>query len=187
MFIKAEIWTVGRTGEGVAVLLRFPGSARCIPVPIDAAEAQSILLSVAGIEEDPPGWTEMLTSFGKSVGVRPNSVEIFRGASPGTYQALIHFSENAPENPKGFSLKAKAPEALSLAVRSGAAIFIDEVIRREDAITVTLSETDPPFSLQLTRLKAELDKKVAAEEYEEAAGLRDRIKLIEERMRSAEK
>ncbi len=180
MFVKAEIWTVGKTESGMAALLRLPDNSRCVPVSLESFEAQNILLSLSGIQEDPPGWTELMAAFSRAVAVKPESVEILRSEIPRKYRAVVHFrGENTH-----FTLNSRTPEALALAVRTGVPIFLEDSIPEEDSIAVSMAEPEAPFSLQLKRLQAELKRKVAREEYEEAANLRDRIKQIEERMRS---
>ena len=113
MFIKAEIWTVGRTEKGMAALLRLPSSAQCVPVYVEPAEAQAILTSLAGVKEKPPGLPEVLSSFSRAVSVKPESVEILKGGSPGQYRSVIHF---AGENSR-FTLESRTPDALAVADR----------------------------------------------------------------------
>ena len=152
MFIKAEIWTVGRTESGMAALLRLPDSARCVPVSVEPAEAQVILSSLSGVSEKPPAWTELMAAYSRAVSVKPESVEILRGGSLGVYRAVIHFSGNSSR----FSLDARAADALALAVRSGIPIFLEEAIPEEDSIAVSMAEPEMPFATQLSRLKIEL-------------------------------
>jgi bifunctional DNase/RNase len=180
MFIKAEIWTVGRTENGMAALLRLPSSAQCVPVYVEADEAQAILTSLAGVKERPPRLSEVLTSFSRAVSVKPESVEILRGTSPGHYRSVIHFSGNDSR----FTLDSRTPDALAVAVRTGIPIFLEEGISEEDAIGVSMTETEMPFATQLSRLQDELGRRVEEEDYEQAANIRDRILQIEKRMRT---
>lgn len=180
MFIKAEIWTVGRTENGMAALLRLPSSSHCVPVYVQTDEAQAILTSLAGVKEHPPSLAEVLTSFSRAVQVKPESVEILRGNSPGHYRSVIHFSGAESR----FSLDSKTPDALAVAVRTGIPIFLEEGISEEDAIAVSMTETEMPFATQLSRLQDELGRRVEEEDYEQAANLRDRILQIEKRMRT---
>lgn len=183
MFIKAEIWTVGRTENGLAALLRLPTSSRCVPVYIEHDEAYSILASLSGTEEKPPRFPGLFSAFSAAVGIKPESVEILKTGSPGNFRAVIHFAGEATR----FSLDSRAPIALSLAVQCGIPIFLENAIAEEDSIGINLSENEMPFAMQLSRLKNELNKRVDEEDYEQAARLRDRIKVVEERMRSEKK
>ncbi len=180
MFIKAEIWTVGRTENGMAALLRLPSSARCVPVYVEPAEAQAILSSLAGVKEQPPRLPEVLSSFGKAVSVKPESIEVIKSGSPGYYRSIIHFSGNETR----FSLDSRTPDALALALRTGIPIFLEEIISEEDSISVSMAEPEMPFTSQLTRLQEELNHRVSEEDYEQAAQIRDRIHQIEERIKT---
>jgi bifunctional DNase/RNase len=180
MFIKAEIWTVGRTETGMAALLRLPSSAQCVPVYVEANEAQAILTSLAGVKEKPPGLPEVFTSFCRAVSVEPESVEILRGKAPGHYRSVIHFTGEDTR----FTLDSRTPEALAVAVRTGIPIFLEASISEEDSIAVSMTETEMPFATQLSRLQDELGRRVEEEDYEQAANIRDRIHQIEQRMRT---
>jgi len=180
MFIKVEIWTVGRTENGMAALLRLPASARCVPVYVEPAEAQAILTSLAGVKEHPPRLPEVLGAFGKAVSVKPESVEIFKDSSPGLYRSVIHFAGEKTR----FTLDSRTPDALALALRTGVPIFLEDSISEEDSIAVSMTESEMPFATQLSRLQEELGKRVDEEDYEQAARIRDRIQQIEERTRS---
>jgi bifunctional DNase/RNase len=180
MFIKAEIWTVGRTENGMAALLRLPSSSRCVPVYVDSGEAQAILTSLAGVKEQPPRLPEVLNSFSKAVSVKPESIEILKSGSPGQYRSIVHFAGNETR----FSLNTRTPDALALALRAGIPIFLEENISEEDSISVSMAEPEMPFATQLSRLQEELSRRVHEEDYEQAAKIRDRIHQIEERIRS---
>lgn len=180
MFIKAEIWTVGRTEHGMAALLRLPSSTQCVPVYVEPAEAQAILTSLAGVKEQPPRLTEVMTSFSKAVSVKPESVEILKSGSPGHYRSVIHFSGKDTR----FTLDSRTPDALALAVRSGIPIFLEDTISQEDSINVSMAEPEMPFATQRSRLQDELGRRVEEEDYEQAARIRDRIRQIEQRMRT---
>ena len=180
MFIKAEIWTVGRTENGMAALLRLPSSSRCVPVYVEPAEAQALLTSLAGEKEKPPRLPEVLNSFSLAVSVKPESIEILKGGSPGYYRSVIHFSGDDVR----FTLDSRTPDALALAVRSGIPIFMEDSISEEDSINVSMAEPEMPFATQRSRLQDELGRRVEEEDYEQAAMLRDRIRQLEQRMQT---
>ncbi len=180
MFIKAEIWTVGRTGNGMAALLRLPSSSQCVPVYVEPAEAQAILTALGGVKEKPPRLPELVSSFSLAVSVKPESVEILKADSPGYYRSVIHFSGEDTR----FTLDSRTPDALAIALRSGIPIFLENSISEEDSINVNLAEPGMPFATQRSRLQDELGRRVEEEDYEQAAMLRDRIRQIEQRIQT---
>ena len=178
MFVKVDLWTVGRTENGLAALLRLPTSQRCVPVYLDPAEAQAILSSLSGTRLIPPPMSRVLDSFAQAVAVPPESIDIIRASSPGHYRSIIHFRGESTR----FALDARTPDSLALAVGRGIPVFLDETIGEEDGIHVSTAETEMPFATQLARLREALESRVAEEDYEEAARIRDRIQVLEKRM-----
>ena len=49
MLIEAEIWTVARTDQGNAVLVRPIGSDYAVPIFIGQLEAQSIIIGIGNV------------------------------------------------------------------------------------------------------------------------------------------
>lgn len=180
MFIKAEIWTVGKTSNGIAALLRLPGSSRCVPVYIDNIEAQAILSALSGVKESPPRYPELISSLSRALSVNLESVEIFKGGSSGSYRSVIHFAGRDSR----FTLDARTPDALAIALRAGIPIFLDDSIPEDDSIGVSMAEPELPITAQLGRLRTELGLRINEEDYEQAARIRDRINQIEEQMRA---
>jgi len=180
MFIKTEIWTVGRTESGMAALLRLPSSARCVPVYVEPTEAQMILTALAGVNERPPRFPEFFSALCSAMAVAPESVEILKDGSKGQYRAVVHFRGDGTR----FSLYSRTPDALAFAVRSGISIFLEDAIPEEDSISVSMAEPEMSFGAQLSRLREELGNRVDEEDYEQAARIRDRIQMIERRMRA---
>ena len=183
MFTKTEIWTVGKTPNGLAVLLRLPDSSRCVPVYLENSEAQDVLAAISGIKENIPGIYEAFISFSSASAVQPEAIEILKAKSPGYYRAMVHFKSSGSK----FTLELKTPDAIILGTRAGIPIFIEDSISEEDSINVTMAETDQPFASQLSRLRKELESVVEEENYEEAVKIRDRINQIEKRIQDNKK
>jgi len=82
---------------------------------------------------------------------------------------------------------ARPSDAIALAVRLGASIFVNEDVMDEAAYVPEEKETGEKEFLfksdsgELERLKQELKKAVEKEEYEKAARLRDEIRKLESR------
>ena len=49
MLVEAEIWTIARTDQGNAVLVRPIGSESAVPIFIGQLEAQSILIGLGNV------------------------------------------------------------------------------------------------------------------------------------------
>jgi len=180
MFTEAEIWTIGRTKNGMAVLLRLPLVARCVPIYIEPSEAQILLTSLAGTRESSPRFPEFIIELVRLTSLKPESIEIHPGDKKGIYRTIVNF---VGAN-KRISLDLKTPDALAIAIRSGIPIYLNDVILDADSIGVSMAEPPLSFASQITHLQAELSRRVEAEDYEQAAKIRDRIQQIEKRSRN---
>jgi len=176
MFTEAEIWTIGRTKNGMAALLRLPLSARYVPIYVDPFEAQVLLASLTSAGEHPPRFPEFIIELCRLTSLAPKSIEIHRGSKRRVYRAIVNFIGAG----KRFSLDLKTPDALTIAIRAGIPIYLDDAISDTDSIGVSVTEMDLSPASQIPRLQAELSRRVEAEDYEQAAKIRDKIQQMEE-------
>ncbi|MCG8453465.1 MAG: bifunctional nuclease family protein [Spirochaetales bacterium] len=182
MFTKVEIWTVGRTEKGLAVLLRIPGSKRCIPVPVEQDDAKPIFAALSGSLPSPPRSSQILKSFSHAVGAPAESIELMSMEASQELRAIIHFSGGNER----FSLDAHPADAMVLALLSELPLFLDDAAVESRQVEVDLPEEEIPLQARLTRLRRERDQYAEAEEYEEAARIRDRIIELEKNMSVSE-
>jgi len=180
MFTEAEIWTIGRTKNGMAALLRLPLSARCVPIYVEPSEAQVLLASLANARERPPRFPEFILELCRLTSLVPESVEIHRGNEKGVYRSIVNFVGAD----KRISLDSKTPDALAIAIRASIPIYLDEAISDTDSIGISVTEPNLSFASQITRLQAELSRRVEAEDYEQAAKIRDQIQQMEKKSKN---
>lgn len=174
MFIKAEIWTVARTSQGTAVLLRFsPPSGRCVPVYVSSAEAQAVLSGMGDGDNDPSLAQDLLVELAGALNVVVDAVEIYSREDQQGYRGRIILSGSTNK----FTLEGRPADALAIAVRTGADIFLADAVI-DDAIQVNLTEENLPDEIEIRRLREKLRRCVAEEEYEKAAVIRDRLSDI---------
>ena len=164
----------------MAVLLRLPLSARCVPIYVAPSEAQILLACLANVRERPPRFPEFVIGLCRLTSLMPDSVEIHRSNKGGGYRSIVNFTGTE----RRISLDLKTPDALAIAIRAGIPIYLDDAISDTDSIGLSVTESDLPFASQITRLQAELNRRVEAEDYEEAAKIRDRIQQMEERSKN---
>lgn len=183
MFTKVEIWNIGRTENGIAILLRVPVSAQCVPIYVEPHEAREILAALSCTREKPQSYTEFFAAFTAAVSAAPESMEIIKSNIPRQYCAIIHFVGKDTQ----FSLESQTSPALALAARLNIPIFIEETILEEDGAGMIISNSKTSSSAQMAHLREELALRVREEDYEKAADIRDRIKQIEDQMRLKKK
>lgn len=185
-FVEAEIWTVARTDKGNAVLVKPLGSERAVPIFIGQLEAQSILIGLGNVPMPRPLTHDLVIQMLEKLGVTVERVEI-TDLRDGTFYGRILMKQGI----KKLSIDSRPSDALGLAARLHCPVFIAESVVEEAGIAVNMIQTEDdqtvsPFSEgedesdsqpenEKDRLLTELQQAVEAENYEEAARLRDRI------------
>jgi bifunctional DNase/RNase len=181
MLVPAEVWTIAKTEQGHAVLVKPKGSEIAVPIFIGQAEAQSILIGLGGVEVQRPLTHDLLISSLKHVNVTVKRVEI-TDLSEGIFYGRLVVINGGNE----VIIDARPSDCIAVAVRVKCSIFIDESVVDEAGIPMSFiangnKETlsDAPLESELVKLKRELDVAVEEENYEKAAILRDKINELE--------
>ncbi|MCA1754625.1 MAG: bifunctional nuclease family protein [Spirochaeta sp.] len=183
-FLEAEIWTVARTDKGNAVLVKPLGSEQAVPIFIGQLEAQSILIGLGNVPMPRPLTHDLVIQMLEKFGVTMERVEI-TDLRDGTFYGRILMKQGI----KKISIDSRPSDALGLAARLHCPVFIAESVVEEAGIAVNMIQTEDdqtvsPFGesedeiesdTEKERLLTELQQAVEAENYEEAARLRDKI------------
>jgi len=183
-FLEAEIWTVARTDKGNAVLVKPLGSEQAVPIFIGQLEAQSILIGLGNVPMPRPLTHDLVIQMLEKFGVTMERVEI-TDLRDGTFYGRILMKQGI----KKISIDSRPSDALGLAARLHCPVFIAESVVEEAGIAVNMIQTEDdqavsPFGesedeaesdTEKDRLLTELQQAVEAENYEEAARLRDKI------------
>lgn len=222
--VRAEIWTIARTDQGNAVLIRPIGSEIAVPIFIGQLETQSILIGFGDVTIPRPLTHDLMISLIKRLGAELLRIEI-TDLKEGTFYARLVLQSTLIDESE-FTLDCRPSDALALAVRLKCPVYISEQVVQEAGVSVNLivdaatAEQDlqdftdeqgenalsqrpseaiedefakdgMPLSTpqsaqtqskeaQRRALKAELERAVAAEEYERAAKLRDLLASLGE-------
>jgi bifunctional DNase/RNase len=104
----------------VIVLKEIDGEA-ILPIWIGAFEANAIAMSLEGIEPPRPMTHDLLSELLKATGAKVEKV-VVSDLSDGTFFASIHLSPAA--GGEGLSVDARPSDAIALALRAKAPIFV---------------------------------------------------------------
>lgn len=178
-----EVTVVGfapaQQAGGFVVFLKDVKSNRCLPIVVGAAEAQAISMILN------PGHIE-----------RPMTHDTFKNildALRGEIKRVIvtrleehtFYADICLHNAAGdvFHLDARPSDAIALALKNGAQIFVAQSVMDAAGIelpenAVEQQEQAPPVTPR-DHLKALLRKALDEENYEEAARLRDKLRALE--------
>jgi uncharacterized protein len=171
------------SGGAYALILKEVNGNRRLPIIIGAFEAQSIALEMEGVKPPRPLTHDLIKNILDALGSDLNEITISE-LRDGTFYAKLNFETQ--------EIDARPSDAIALAVRYGAPIFVSEKVMEEAAF---LPENegeeggDPTKSSkaadgQLTKLEAlrgQLLNAIEREDYERAAQLRDEIRKLEPR------
>jgi bifunctional DNase/RNase len=175
--LEAEIWTIARTEEGNMVLLRPLSDLRVIPIFIGPLESQSITLGLDGVKTERPLTHDLFLTMADHAGLTLIRVEVVDMKGDVFYSRLCFrgggYTGDAP-----LFLDARPSDALALAVRRRCPLYVTGDLLEKAGTSMEKimgGKIGSPKSL----LEQELDEAVAAEDYERAARLRDKLNLLE--------
>lgn len=195
--LEAEIWTVARTDQGNAVLLRPLGSDTVVPIFIGQLEAQSILIGFGDVKVKRPLTCDLFLEMVRQIGLILFRVEIHE-IRDNTFLARLLLAGKGFSEAKPMVLDSRPSDAFALAVRRKCPVFVSPRVVEQAGIPADLVIEDvaefakgpehpvmytgerAPLAAKRRRLQTELDKAVAVEEYERAAEIRDLLILLEQ-------
>lgn len=199
--VQADVWTIAQTEQGNVVLVRPKESNVAVPIFIGQLETQSILIGLGRVEMPRPLTHDLVLSVIAALGARLARIEI-SDLRDGTFFARIVLAVASGE----LVLDSRPSDAIAIAVRTKADVYIAESIveevgvpvdmireapqaeRAEDAEEVAMPDStlswptgageDGEPSRERALLEAELAAAIADEDYERAAAIRDRLKAL---------
>jgi bifunctional DNase/RNase len=169
-----------------ALVLAEENGTRRIPIIIGTPEAQSIAIFLEKLHPPRPLTHDLFISFTKLLNIELKEVFIYK------YEEGVFFSDLIfNDGTKDIRIDSRTSDAIALAVRTEANIYITEVIMKEVSIEMenddileemedeSDSKVPTGFSLEnmnLDELQKALDEAIAMENYEKASYIRDLIK-----------
>ncbi|HUN67047.1 MAG TPA: bifunctional nuclease family protein [Bacteroidota bacterium] len=168
------------SGGAYALILKEVSGSRRLPIIIGAFEAQSIALEMEGIKPPRPLTHDLIKNILETLGTELVEITISE-LKDGTFYAKLGFD--------GSEIDARPSDAIALAVRFGAPIYVaDKVMEEASFLPDEETEggaTDAPKVKEsklshLETLRAQLKDAIEHEDYEKAAKLRDEIRKLEQ-------
>ncbi|RPI04567.1 MAG: hypothetical protein EHM64_09490 [Ignavibacteriae bacterium] len=175
------------SGGAYALILKETNGARRLPIIIGAFEAQSIALEMEGIKPPRPLTHDLMKNLIDLLGGELIDVLISE-LKDGTFFARINLDSQ--------EIDSRPSDAIAIAVRYGAPIYVAEKVMSEASFVSEGSEEDKtvphdakpeqdetpgPQLSKLEQLEKRLADAIAKEDYEKAALLRDELKKLQGR------
>ncbi len=172
------------SGGAYALILKEVNGNRRLPIIIGAFEAQSIALEMEGIKPPRPLTHDLMKNLLETLGADLEEILISE-LRDGTFYARLNFDNQ--------EVDARPSDAIALAVRFGAPIYVADTVMKEagfvpdeEGEAAAGDASVPPKTKEnrltkLEALRAQLKEAVEREDYESAAKLRDEIRKFEQR------
>jgi bifunctional DNase/RNase len=167
-----------------ALVLTEENGNRRVPIIIGTPEAQSIAIMLEGLIPPRPLTHDLFITFAKSLNAELRQVNIYK------YEDGVFYSEMVFDTKeKTVCIDARTSDAISLAVRTGAPVFITEEIMKDVCIFTTeenwedIEEDEKQRKISLETMNSEelqitLNDAIINEDYEKASYIRDLINKL---------
>jgi uncharacterized protein len=179
--IRVEILglsTSSSSGGAYALILREADGPRRLPIIIGAFEAQAIALEIEGIQPPRPMTHDLLKNVIDALGFTITEVTITE-LREGTFYARLLMDNGAVDE-----IDSRPSDAIALAVRFGAPVYVAEEVLNEAGFIPEAEEQESsaaadsviaPREQRLQSLQERLEDAIKREDYEDAARLRDEL------------
>ena len=180
--VSCEIWSILKTSHGNALLLKPRNMEVAVPVFIGTLEMQSILIGKEGMKLPRPHTHDLFLNMLSNVNLSIKRVEVYELKDDVFHARLIiSGGEYTSENP--LILESRPSDAFAIAARKKCPIFLTYDIIRETGVPLdffisNLEEEDPVDRHR--SLREQLEQAITEEEYEQAAEIRDLLRLLED-------
>jgi len=165
---------------GFVVFLKAENSNLTLPIFIGAAEAQAIAFVLEKVAPPRPLTHDLLKNLMDNLECRIKRIEIC-DLQDNTFFAKLFLEWNGME----MELDSRPSDAIALAMRFSAPIFVNDEIMESAGMVIKNEESAPPKDANPGKqispaeaLKQKLDKAVSEERYEDAAKFRDELKRL---------
>ncbi|MDX1641652.1 MAG: bifunctional nuclease family protein [Balneolaceae bacterium] len=172
------------SGGAYALILSERDGNRRLPIIIGTFEAQAIALELESIKPPRPMTHDLLKNIVLSFNSDIKQV-IINDLNEGTFFAQLHYEKEG----QNIELDARPSDAIALAIRFGAPIFVNATVLKEAGIVTEESASSEEGGTaesmeggkelsQMEKLQNELQTAIETENYEKAAKIRDQIQKL---------
>jgi len=176
----SEIWSILKTSHGNALLLKPKDKDVAVPIFIGTLEMQSILIGKEGVSLSRPHTHDLFLNMLAHVNLLVKKVEVYELKDDVFHARLIITGgEYTKENP--LILDSRPSDAFAIATRKKCPIYMASSIIEQTGVPLSffINDIEEDTDDKYRSLKEQLEQAVAEEEYEQAAEIRDLLKMLE--------
>ncbi len=178
--IAVKVSQISLSNMGFVVFLKAESGSLTLPIFIGAAEAQAIAFVLEKVQPPRPLTHDLFKSLMDNLECRIKRIEVC-DLRDNTFYAKLFLEWNGTE----IELDSRPSDAIALALRFSAPIFVEDGIMESAGMIIKEEESMPGKDKgpqkkisPAEELKYRLDKAVAEERYEDAAKFRDELKRL---------
>lgn len=176
--VQVERVTLDTSSNRFVVILRDEENKRWLPIVVGPAEAQAIALQIEQVTPPRPMTHDLIKNVLDALHVKIIKI-VVSDLKDNTYFATIGFKQNGSDQ----EIDARPSDAIAIALRTDAPIFVEETVMSKASISETLESVEPEIDEEeLKALRVELQLAVKEERYEDAAKIRDKINDLLEKI-----
>jgi bifunctional DNase/RNase len=177
--VRVERVTLDTSSNRFVVILKDDTYRRWLPIVVGPAEAQAIALQLEKVTPPRPMTHDLLKNMVDSLKANVARV-VVSDLKENTYYAIIDLKRNGAQ----LRVDARPSDAIALALRTSAPIFVEEEVMRRAAIGEEMESADLlKEEDDIKSLNIQLQKAVDDERYEDAARFRDMINELQEKLK----
>lgn len=180
--VRVERVTLDTVNNRFVIILKDDLHNRWLPIVVGPAEAQAIALQLENIRPPRPMTHDLMKTILDSMHASILRVVVTE-LKDNTYFAEIDIKKNGDQS----SIDARPSDAIALALRTSAPIFVKEEVMQKASITPEMEMDEFELELEeeneLQNLQIELQRAIQEERYEDAARIRDAIKSLQEKLK----
>ncbi|WP_321480963.1 bifunctional nuclease domain-containing protein [uncultured Bacteroides sp.] len=162
--------TQAQAANAYVLILEELGGERQLPVIIGPGEAHSILFNLKKIDSPRPLTHDLFALTLEKFHITLTEIFIYR-VEEGIFYAYLFLKEAEQE----YKIDARTSDAVALAIRLHAPVYIDESVLEAECLTAERESQKDIREESLQTLKEALSKAIENENYELAAMIRDEI------------
>jgi len=176
--VRVDRVTLDAHTNRFVVILRDDINNRWLPIVVGNTEAQAIALQLENVSPPRPLTHDLIKNLLESIEAKIARI-VVNDLRENTYYALISLKMNGYNT----DIDARPSDAIALALRMQAPIFVDEEVMTKAAVSEKEDEEageerdeerETPMT-HLEKLEMDMQKAISDERYEDAAKLRDEI------------
>jgi len=177
--VISEIWSIVKTEHGNAVLLKPRNMEIAVPIFIGTLEMQSILIGKEGMRLPRPHTHDLFLNMLANVNLSVKRIEIYE-IKDDVFHARLVITGGEFTNEKPLILESRPSDALAIVTRKKCPVFMASSVIESTGIPLDffISELEEETD-KYSSIRKQLEQAVAEEEYEQAAEIRDLLKMLE--------